>query len=308
MSQKIAVVFPGQGSQKLGMLQDYYQNFATFRNIIDEAKNHLGYDLWNIIQNDEEKLNKTEFTQPALLATSYAIYKVLKEQRPGLEVQYFAGHSLGEYTALLAAECISYKDALQLVSTRGKLMQNAVTDKECAMSAILGLSNDDVVACCQEASDEGIVEAANFNSTGQVVISGEKIAVEKANAIAKEKGAKRAQILAVSVPSHCSLMKGAAEKFEIELNKVEFKNPTTAVVQNFDAKSHSSLGEIKEAVIKQLYKPVLWTQSVQELVNLGVNEIIECGPNKVLCGLIKRIDKNLSTKDTNTIDSLENIQ
>ncbi|ORM38498.1 malonyl CoA-acyl carrier protein transacylase [Francisella endosymbiont of Ornithodoros moubata] len=304
---KVAIVFPGQGSQKLGMLQDYYENFETFRNIVDEAKQHLSYDLWNIIQNDEETLNKTEFTQPALLATSYAIYKVLKEQKPELKVEYFAGHSLGEYTALLAAGCISYKDALQLVSTRGKLMQNAVTDKECAMSAILGLSNEDVIKCCQEAADVGVVEAANFNSTGQLVISGKKAAVEKANTIAKEKGAKRAQILAVSVPSHCSLMKDAADKFEAELNKVEFKEPTTAVVQNFDAKSHTNLAEIKTAVIKQLYKPVLWTQSVEELVKLGVTEVIECGPNKVLSGLIKRIDKSLVIKDTNSVDSLENI-
>ena len=306
---KIAVVFPGQGSQKLGMLQDYYENFETFRNIVHEAKQHLSYDLWDIIQNDEETLNKTESTQPALLATSYAIYKVLKEQKPELKVEYFAGHSLGEYTALLAAGCISYKDALQIVSTRGKLMQNAVTDKECAMSAILGLSNEDVIKCCQEAADVGVgvVEAANFNSTGQLVISGEKAAVEKANIIAKEKGAKRAQILAVSVPSHCSLMKNAADKFEAELNKVEFKEPTTAVVQNFDAKSHTNLAEIKTAVIKQLYKPVLWTQSVEELVKLGVTEVIECGPNKVLSGLIKRIDKSLVIKDTNSVDSLENI-
>lgn len=304
---KIAIVFPGQGSQKLGMLQDYYENFTTFKNTLNEAKEHLGYDLWDIIQNDQETLNKTEYTQPALLATSYAIFKVLKEEKPELEVTYLAGHSLGEYTALLAAGCISYKDALQLVSTRGKLMQNAVTDKECAMSAILGLSNDDVIKSCEEASDVGVVEAANFNSTGQVVISGEKIAVEKANAIAKEKGAKRAQILAVSVPSHCSLMKDAADKFEAELNKVEFKEPNVAVVQNFDAKSHSAPAEIKAAVIKQLYKPVLWTQSVEELVKLGVTEVIECGPNKVLCGLIKRIDKSLIIKDTNTIESLENI-
>ncbi|WP_150465502.1 ACP S-malonyltransferase [Francisella sp. SYW-2] len=304
---KIAVVFPGQGSQKLGMLQDYYEKFETFRSIIDEAKTHLGYDLWNIIQNDESTLNKTEFTQPALLATSYAIYKVLKEQNPELKVEYFAGHSLGEYTALLAAECISYKDALQLVSTRGKLMQNAVTDKECAMSAVLGLSNEDVISSCEEAADAGVVEAANFNSTGQVVISGEKAAVEKANIIAKEKGAKRAQILAVSVPSHCSLMKNAADKFESELDNVEFKEPTTAIVQNYDAKSHATPTEIKSAVVKQLYKPVLWTQSIEELVKLGITEVIECGPNKVLSGLIKRIDKSLTIKDTNNVDSLENI-
>jgi [acyl-carrier-protein] S-malonyltransferase len=304
---KIAVVFPGQGSQKLGMLQDYYENFATFRNIIDEAKEYLGYDLWDIIQNDQDTLNKTEYTQPALLATSYAIFKVLKEQKPNLEIDYLAGHSLGEYTALLAAGCISYKDALQLVATRGKLMQNAVTDKDCAMSAILGLSNEDVIACCQEASDTGIVEAANFNSTGQVVISGEKAAVEKANALAKDKGAKRAQILAVSVPSHCSLMKNAADKFEAKLNNVEFKNSSTAVVQNYDAKSHDTPVDIKSSVIKQLYKPVLWTQSVQELVKLGVTEIIECGPNKVLSGLIKRIDKSIVIKDTSNVQSLENI-
>jgi [acyl-carrier-protein] S-malonyltransferase len=307
MPQKIAVVFPGQGSQKLGMLQDYYDKFETFRNTLDEAKDHLGYDLWDIIQNDEDKLNKTQYTQPALLATSYAIFTVLKEQRPELKISYFAGHSLGEYTALLAAGCISYKDALVLVSTRGKLMQSAVTGKECAMSAILGLSNEDVVASCEEASDVGIVEAANFNSTGQVVISGEKIAVEKANTIAKAKGAKRAQTLAVSVPSHCSLMKDAASKFEKELNSVEFTSPSTSIVQNFDAKSHDDLDEIKQTVIKQLYKLVLWTQSIQELTNLGVEEIIECGPNKVLCGLIKRIDKRLSLKDTISVESLENI-
>ncbi|QLE79651.1 ACP S-malonyltransferase [Francisella sp. Scap27] len=307
MSNKIAVVFPGQGSQKFGMLQDYYNNFETFKNTVDEAKQHLGYDLWDIIQNNEEKLNKTEYTQPALLATSYAIFKVLKEQKPDLEISFLAGHSLGEYTALLAADCISYKDALQLVSTRGKLMQSAVTDKECAMSAVLGLSNEDVVTSCKEASDVGIVEAANFNSTGQVVISGEKIAVEKANTIAKTKGAKRAQILAVSVPSHCSLMKNAATKFEAEFNSVNFNTPNTAIVQNFDAKSHSDLAEIKQATVKQLYKPVLWTQSVEELVKLGVSEIIECGPNKVLCGLMKRIDKSLTLKDTNSIESLEKI-
>lgn len=186
-------------------------------------------------------------------------------------------------------------------------MQSAVTDKECAMSAVLGLSNEDVVTSCKEASDVGIVEAANFNSTGQVVISGEKIAVEKANTIAKTKGAKRAQILAVSVPSHCSLMKNAATKFEAEFNSVNFNTPNTAIVQNFDAKSHSDLAEIKQATVKQLYKPVLWTQSVEELVKLGVSEIIECGPNKVLCGLMKRIDKSLTLKDTNSIESLEKI-
>jgi [acyl-carrier-protein] S-malonyltransferase len=307
MSQNIAIVFPGQGSQKPEMLQDYYNNFDTFKNTVDEAKNHLGYDLWDIIQNDPDKLAQTEYTQPALLATSYGIFKVLKEQKPDLNIKYLAGHSLGEYTALLAAGCISYKDALQLVSTRGKLMQNAVTDKECAMSAVLGLANDAVIEACAEASDVGIVEAANFNSTGQVVISGEKVAVEKANIIAKEKGAKRAQILAVSVPSHCSLMKEAANKFQAELNKVEFKSPQISIVQNFDAKSHNDLSEIKEAVIKQLYKPVLWTQSVQELVGLGITDIVECGPNKVLCGLIKRIDKTLIIKDTSTVDSLDKI-
>ncbi len=307
MSQKIAIVFPGQGSQKLGMLTDYYDNFPTFKNILDEAKEHLGYDLWDIIQNDADKLAKTEYTQPALLASSYAIFKVIQESKPKLNIEYLAGHSLGEYTALLAAGCISYKDALQLVSKRGQFMQNAVTDKECSMSAILGLANEAVIEACKEASDAGIVEAANFNSTGQVVISGETAAIEKANTIAKEKGAKRAQILAVSVPSHCSLMKGAADKFEKELNSVEFNTPTTKVVQNVNANYQENTADIKNAVIEQLYKPVLWTQSVEKLAELGVNEIIECGPNKVLCGLIKRIDKTLTIKDTNTVDSLQKI-
>ena len=186
-------------------------------------------------------------------------------------------------------------------------MQNAVTDKQCSMSAILGLSNEDVIQSCKEASDVGIVEAANFNSKGQVVISGETVAVEKANIIAKEKKAKRAQILAVSVPSHCSLMKDAADKFEIELNKVEFKQPSAPIVQNFDAKSHNDIKEIKESIIKQLYMPVLWTQSIENLASKGTTNIIECGPNKVLCGLIKRIDKTIITNNTNTIEDLSKI-
>jgi len=307
MAQKIAIVFPGQGSQKLGMLQDYYSNFPIFKKTMDQATDYIGYDLWDLIQNNEDKLNKTEFTQPALLAVSYAIFRVIKEQKPDLNIEYFAGHSLGEYTALLAAGCISYKDALNLVSTRGKLMQKAVINKQCSMSAILGLSDELVIESCKEASDVGIVEAANFNSTGQVVISGETIAVEKANEIAKSKGAKRAQILAVSVPSHCSLMKDAASKFEHELNSVEFKNPNTTIIQNVSANFETSANDIKSAVIKQLYKPVLWTQSIERLVELGVTEVIECGPSKVLSGLTKRINKDLIIKDTNTIDSLANI-
>jgi len=308
MIKKIAITFPGQGSQRLGMLYDYHDSFETVRKVFEEAKEYLGYDLWEIIQHDSEKLNSTEYTQPAILASSYAIWQVLQEKLgDSFQPQYLAGHSLGEYSALLCAGSISFGDALRVVSVRGKLMHTAVDGVECAMSAILGLDNDDVIAVCEEASTAGVVEAANFNSVGQVVISGDKKAVENANAIAKEKGARRAQMLAVSVPSHCSLMRDAAKKLALVLANIDFKKPKIPVLQNVNADFTTDVETIKSLALEQLYKPVLWTQTVEKLESLGIDDIIECGPNKVLSGLNKRISKKMKYFDTATVVALNKI-
>ncbi len=301
-----AIVFPGQGSQKIGMLSDYYQQFDEVRKTFAEANDTLQFDLWEIIQNDEEKLNKTEYTQPAILAASIAIWRILSIHS-NTQANVLAGHSLGEYSALCAANGIQFSDALKLVQLRGQLMQSAVTDKACAMSAILGLTNEQVIECCNTANDMGIVEPANFNSQGQVVISGELQAVEKANEIAKKMGAKRAQILPVSVPSHCSLMKEAAKKFAIALDKINIKKPEIKVLHNYDVVSHTDVKEIKHTLIKQLYCPVKWTQTIEQMAKDGINTVIECGASKVLTGLNKRIIKELNYYDTSTVDTFEKL-
>ncbi|WP_440683498.1 ACP S-malonyltransferase [Cysteiniphilum halobium] len=303
---KTAIVFPGQGSQKSGMLSDYYTHFSEVSDTFSEANEALGFDLWQIIQEDETKLNQTQYTQPALLATSIAIWRVLKNHS-NITPAILAGHSLGEYSALCAAGSIGFADALRLVRLRGQLMQSAITDKKCAMSAILALSNEDVIKCCDEAKSAGIVEPANFNSHGQVVISGELKAVEKANEIAKEMGAKRAQLLPVSVPSHCSLMKEAAEKFATALDEITITSPTIAVIHNYDVQSHSDINDLKEALVKQLYSPVKWTQTIEKMAELGIDHIIEYGANKVLTGLNKRIVKELNYQDTATVEAMDKL-
>ena len=301
---KTAVIFPGQGAQKLGMLKDYHQNFQVVRHTFAEAAEALDFDLWKIIQHDEKKLNQTAFTQPALLASSIAIWRVF-EQIPIAKPEVMAGHSLGEYSALVAAKSLAFADGLRLVHTRGKCMQSAVTDKPSAMSAILGLSNQEVIACCNKASDQGIVEPANFNAYGQVVISGEKHAVEKANQYAKEKGAKRAQLLSVSVPSHCSLMRDAAQKLSQTLNTTNIQTPQISVLHNFDVKTHQAPEEIKAVLIKQLYCPVKWTQTIEKMAEDGITEVIECGANKVLTALNKRITKSMDYISTDEFMSIQ---
>ena len=299
-----AIVFPGQGSQYLGMLKDYYQRFETVRLSFDEAGEALGYDLWQTIQNDEKKLNQTACTQPALLAASVAIWRVLSEH--GLrKPNRLAGHSLGEYSALVCAKSLAFPDALRLVRKRGELMQSAVTDTPCAMSAILALSNEAVIECCEEAQKYGVVEPANFNSIGQIVISGEKKAVEKANEIAKGKGAKRAQLLAVSVPSHCILMKPAAERFAAVLDEIGFQTPEIPILHNVDIQTHSSADGIKKALVKQLYSPVLWTQTIEKIAETGIEQVLECGAGKVLTSLNKRITKAMTYSDTSSVEMLE---
>ncbi len=300
----IAVVFPGQGSQSLGMVNNLIDIQADIKNIFSMASEVLSYDLLEVITSGpEEKLNQTEVTQPALLATAYATWLILKD-RSNLTPTVLAGHSLGEYTALLCADVISFEEAIALVAERGRCMQKAVPTGVGAMAAILGLEDEQVIKVCADVEEGEIVSAANFNSPGQIVIAGHKQAVERAIEAAKEVGAKRAMLLPVSVPSHCMLMKAAADEFEASLNKVTFNNAAIPVLQNVDAKSKSSSTEIKSALLEQLYKPVRWVDCIQSMKDLHVTKVIECGPGKVLSGLIKRIDRSFelfSIQDSTTL-------
>lgn len=308
MSQKseLAVVFPGQGSQSLGMVNSLLENHPEANELFTIASGILGYDLLEIITSGPlEKLNQTEITQPALLVSAFATWNVWK-QMSGLSPAVLAGHSLGEYTALVCAGVISFEESIALVAERGRCMQKAVPNDIGAMAAILGLEDEQVIQVCHAVADAEIVSAANFNSPGQVVIAGHKAAVERAIIAAKEIGAKRAMMLPVSVPSHCLLMKQAADEFAGSLNKVTFKDAQIPVVQNVDAIARTSAAEIKPALLEQLYRPVLWSESVVNLKKLNIIKIIECGPGKVLSGLIKRIDKTIETVSTHDEAALLN--
>ena len=291
---KYAIVFPGQGSQSLGMLSDLSSNFSIVKDIFSEASDALDLDLWKIVQEDEDALNQTENTQPAMLAAGYATYKVLSNE-VDLSPICMAGHSLGEYTALVAAKSLNYFEAVKLVRKRAELMQSAVPSGTGAMAAILGLDDEKVIEICTQSKISGVVEAVNFNSPGQVVIAGENEAVNKACELMKEAGAKRALLLPVSVPSHCSLMNNAAQEFSYSVDAVNFKMGETSVLHNVDASYAVDANEIKLKLVEQLCKPVLWTSSVQKMQQLGVEKLIELGPGKVLAGLTRRIDKSLSS-------------
>lgn len=291
MNSSLAFVFPGQGSQQQGMLADLAEKYDIIKATFDEASQVLGYDLWDLVQNDAESLSQTDKTQPALLTSSVALWR-LWEQQGGDKPAYVAGHSLGEYSALVCAGVIEFTDAVELVKLRGEYMQQAVPAGAGAMAAIIGLTDEQVVAAC-EAVTEGVVSAVNFNSPGQVVIAGETAAVEVAMANAKEAGAKRALPLPVSVPSHCKLMVPAGEKLAERLNAIEFREPAIKLVQNVSAQAVSEAAQIKANLVSQLSEPVLWTQSIALLNELGVEKTIECGPGKVLTGLNKRIVKGL---------------
>lgn len=296
MSNNLAIVFPGQGSQAQNMLSDFYNNNPTFKATIEIASNALDYDLWDIIGNDLNKLNQTEYTQPAIVATSVALWNVYKSENNDLP-KFLAGHSVGEYSALVAAEVISLEDAVKIVAERGRLMQNAVPEGQGAMAAIIGLKDDDVEKVCQSASNSDFFATpANFNSPGQVVIAGSKTAIENAESFAKELGAKRFIILDVSVPSHCKLMAEAASKLGKLLTTIEFKAPCIPVVHNFDVATHNDKESIIDALVKQLYSPVQWTKTVEFLANSNIEKVFECGPGKVLTGLNKRIVKGLEVK------------
>jgi len=298
------MVFPGQGSQTVGMLADLATQFPIVEQTFAEASDALGYDLWKLVQEGPaEELNKTWQTQPALLAASVAIYRVWQQQN-GAQPAMMAGHSLGEYSALVCAGVLDFKQAIRLVELRGKLMQEAVPAGTGAMSAIIGLDNDAIAKACEESAQGEVVSPVNFNSPGQVVIAGNKDAVERAGAACKAAGAKRALPLPVSVPSHCALMKPAAEKLAVALQEVTFNAPKFAVINNVDVKTETSPEAIRDALVRQLYSPVRWSESVEFMAGEGVEHLLEVGPGKVLTGLTKRIVDTMTAAAINDAASV----
>lgn len=301
---KFAIVFPGQGSQAVGMLAELAEQYESVQQTFAQASDALGYDLWALVQNGPaEELNQTHRTQPALLAASVAIWRVW-QQEGGAQPAVLAGHSLGEYSALVCAGVLDFSDAIKLVELRGQLMQEAVPAGVGAMSAIIGLDNDAIAKACEEAAQGEVVAPVNFNSPGQVVIAGHKAAVERANELCKAAGAKRALPLPVSVPSHCALMKPAADKLAVALESVTFNTPAIPVINNADVATETDPAAIKLALVKQLYGPVRWTESVERMAAEGVELLLEVGPGKVLTGLTKRIDKSLNGAAVNDPASL----
>ena len=290
---KFGFVFPGQGSQKLGMLGSLANDYSLITDTFKEASDVLGLDLWEIAQHDSENnLDQTHITQPVLLTASVAIWR-LWQQRSPLRPSVLAGHSLGEYSALVCADVLSFADAVNVVHQRGRFMQAAVPPGVGKMAAIVGLDDYQIHEICDEAEKGEVVSAANFNSPGQTVIAGDASAVERAIILCKEAGAKRALPLNVSVPSHCALMKPAAIELEKILDDIEFSAPSIAVVQNVNGELVDSPDEIKLNLIKQLYTPVLWVDCIGSMSEAGVTKLVECGPGKVLSGLIKRIDSDI---------------
>ncbi|ART79356.1 ACP S-malonyltransferase [Oceanisphaera avium] len=300
-----AITFPGQGSQTVGMLSELFAEHDIIKHTFAEASASLGYDLSELVlMGPAEALNQTWRTQPALLTASVAIWRLWREQG-GAMPDVMAGHSLGEYSALVCAEVLSLADAVKLVELRGQLMQEAVPEGSGAMSAIIGLDNDTIIANCALAEQGEVVSPVNFNSPGQVVIAGNKAAVERANILMKESGAKRALPLPVSVPSHCALMRSAAEKLEHTLTDMVFNEPVVSVINNVDVAQENTSAAIKDALVRQLYSPVRWTETVEAMVGLGVTLSLEFGPGKVLSGLAKRIDKRVEGLAVNDNASLE---
>lgn len=303
LNSKIAFVFPGQGSQYVGMGEEIYENFDRAKETFQKASQTLGYDLADISFNGpEEELNKTFRTQPCILTVSTAIYRVLlsKDIRPAV----VAGHSLGEWTALVAAEVLSFEDALRLTEKRGKFMQEAVPEGKGLMAAVLGLKRSIVEGICRSLQS-GYAAPANYNCPGQIVIAGEKIAVEEAVNLCKEAGAKRAVPLSVSVPSHSRLMEDAAKGLAALLEKTEFKDPKIPVVNNADARFLYKKEDIKKSLIRQISSPLLWEDSMKTLAHSGVKTIIEVGPGRVLSGLTRRIVPDMSMFNVEDTKSLE---
>lgn len=303
---KTAFVFPGQGSQTLGMLSDFVLQYPIIAETFSEASAAVGYDVWQLIQNGpEDKLNQTEHTQVAMLTSDVAIYRLLAQQgfpKPKL----MAGHSLGEYAALVCSGSLTLSEASELVARRGQLMQNAIPLGQGGMAAIVGLMDEQVNDLCKQASfGEMQVTPANYNAIGQVVVAGHKEAVEALIKLADEAGARLAMMIPVSVPCHCPLLKEAAEEFGRDLAAVDFKVPTVEVISNVDLSSYHSAQHIRDKLKEQLYSPVRWVETVQLFPKKSIELVIECGPGKVLNGLIKRIDRNIATISVYDTISLE---
>ncbi len=307
---KVAYVFPGQGSQYVGMAYDFYREFHQSADVFHTAEQALRMSLPDLVEvvlkGPEEKLNRTVYTQPGILVASYAIYRVMEDMgfpKP----EYVAGHSLGEYTALLVAGGIEPFEAVRLTYLRGKYMQSAVPEGKGAMSAILKIPPEEVEKICEEARDYGVVEPANYNSPQQTVISGERQAVEKAGEIAKERGA-RVIPLKVSVPSHCSLMKDAADAFKLKLAQTPIKNIEIPIVQNYTAREHTMAHEIRENLYRQMFSPVRWYQSVEYMVAKGVDTFIEVGPKNVLSRLIQQTVPSVRVFNVEKVEDLEKVR
>lgn len=289
----VAIVFPGQGSQSVGMMTAWDDYQTIVESVYSQASEALGYDLWKIVsEGPDNELNQTHITQPAMLCAGVACWQIAQQSNALPEPKMMAGHSLGEYTALVCANSIDLASAVKLVAQRGELMQSAVAVGEGSMAAIIGLDDEDVIKAC-EIVKEGIVEAVNFNAPGQVVIAGNKQAVETAMANTKILGAKRALPLPVSVPSHCSLMREAADQLGEALDDINIAMPQIPVIHNQNAAVANSTDEIRDLLIKQLYQPVKWVESVQTMHSKGIDTLVECGPGKVLAGLTRRIEKSM---------------
>jgi len=301
----VAMVFPGQGSQAVGMLSDLAESSPQVVETFEQASDLLGYDLWQLVQQGPaEELNQTARTQPAMLAAGVAVWRAWQAREGALPV-VMAGHSLGEYTALVCAGALQFGDAIALVAERGRCMQSAVPEGVGAMAAILGLDDAAVAGVCETAAEGEVVSPVNYNSPGQVVIAGHATAVERATALAKQAGAKRAVLLPVSVPSHCALMESAAAEFADRLASVDIRSPQIPVLQNVDALAAADAAAIRESLGRQLYSPVQWVRTVQAMGARGVTRIIEAGPGKVLAGLCKRIDKNIAAEAVHDTASLD---
>jgi len=302
----LAFIFPGQGSQSVGMLKELSESFSEVSATFQEASDALGYDLWSLVQDGPtEKLNSTDVTQPAMLASGVATWRVW-QAKGGLMPAMVAGHSLGEYTALVCAGSLDYVDAIKLVSQRGQFMMQAVPAGTGAMAAILGMDDEAVRQVCLDAAEGEVLEAVNYNSPGQVVVAGNKSAVERVCILAKEQGAKRALELPVSVPSHCALMKPAADQLAEVLSSISFNTPSIPVINNVDVIAAESEADIRDALKRQLFSPVRWVETIEKMSADGADQFNECGPGKVLVGLNKRINKALTSNallDTATIEA-----
>ena len=300
----LAIIFPGQGSQSVGMLSELAGQYPQVIETFSEASDMLGYDLWQLVSDGPaEELNRTDRTQPAMLAAGVAVWRVW-QSKGGPAPAVMAGHSLGEYTALVCAGALVFADAVSLVPERGRCMQRAVPEGSGAMAAILGLDDEAVIDVCRAAEEGSVVTAVNFNSPGQVVIAGDAAAVQRATQLAKERGAKRAVQLPVSVPSHCDLMRPAAAQFADHLRETAITTPVIPVLQNVDVVAHDDPAAIRDVLAQQLYSPVQWVRTIEAMRDRGITRLVEAGPGKVLAGLAKRIDRTLTAQPVFDPESL----